>query len=107
MSTTLDMRSARNVMPMRNFASAHGYESVELICKQTSSNKIIHRVRFDNLHEYKISPKAYQRVSEGELSLIDLQYAEYCTVAGDEWVEIFVPCGAKIISEDVLAKETF
>lgn len=104
---TLDMKSARNVLPIRNFAAARGYESVELICKQTSSGKEIHRLRFDGAYEYKVSPKGYRMVSEGELSIKDLQYAEYCTVAGDEWVALFVPAGAKILSEDVLAKETF
>lgn len=104
--TELDMRSARNVMSMRAFAAAHGYSAAELVCKQTSSDKQIHRLRFDGAYEYKISPKGYRKVSEGELSLSDLQYAEYCSSEG-EWVALFVPCGAKIVSEDVLAKETF
>lgn len=107
MATTLDMRSARNVMSMRAFAAVHGYSAAELVCKQTSSDKQIHRLRFDGAYEYKISPKGYRMVSEGELSLSDLQYAEYCTSDKEEWVSLFVPCGAKIISEDVLAKETF
>lgn len=107
MSTMLDMKSARNVMPMRNFAAAHGYGSAELVCKQTSSGKQIHRLRFDGAYEFKVSPKGYRMVSEGELSIKDLQYAEYCTSDKEEWVSLFVPAGAKIVSEDVLAKETF
>lgn len=107
MSTILDMKSARNVMPMRNFAAANGYAAAELVCKKTSSGKTIHRLRFDGAYEYKISPKGYRMVSEGELSLSDLQYAEYCTSDKEEWVALFVPCGAKILSEDILAKETF
>lgn len=107
MATELDMKSARNVMPIASFAAAHGYSSAELICKKTSSDKLIRRIRFDGSAEYKISPKAYRKVVEGEISLADLQYAEYCTTDGDEWVSLFVPAGAKIVSEDVLAKETF
>lgn len=107
MATTLDMRSARNVMSMRAFAAVHGYSAAELVCKQTSSDKQIHRLRFDGAYEYKVSPKAYRLIAEGEISISDLQYAEYCTSDKEEWVSLFVPCGAKIISEDVLAKETF
>lgn len=102
----LDMKSARNVLPMKNFAAARGYSEVELVCKKTSSNKEIHRLRFDGAYEYKVSPKAYRLIAEGEISISDLQYAEYCSSEG-EWVALFVPCGAKILSEDVLAKETF
>lgn len=107
MATELDMHSARNVMHISSFAAAHGYSSAELICKKTSSDKLIRRIRFDGSAEYKISPKAYKKIVEGEISLSDLQYAEYCTIEGDEWVSLFVPMGAKIISEDILAKETF
>lgn len=107
MPTTLDMKSARNVQPINLFAAARGYSFAELVCKKTSSSKLIHRIRFDGAYEFKISPKAYRMVSEGELSLSDLQYAEYCVLDSDEWVSLFVPMGAKIVSEDVLAKTSF
>ena len=102
------MKSARNVMQMQNFVSANGFSSVELVSKTTSSNKEIHRIRFDGSYEYKVSPKAYRLVSEGEYSLRDLQYAEYCTESDpQEWVALFVPSGSRILSENILAKETF
>ena len=102
------MKSARNVLPIINFANAHGYKTAELVTKMTSSNKEIHRLRFDGVTEYKISPKAYRLISEGELSISDLQYAEYCTEEDpNSWVALFVPAGSKIISENILAKETF
>ena len=108
MATTLDMKSARNVLPISNFATSHGYKTVELINKRTSSGKEVHRLRFDGINEYKVSPKAYRLISEGEYSIMDLQYAEYCTEENpQEWVALFVPSGSRIISEDVLAKETF
>lgn len=107
MAKELDMKSARNVMPMRSFVAVHEYSTAELVCKTTSSNKSIHRIRFNGSVEYKISPKAYRKVAEGEIAISDLQYAEYCTEDGDEWVSLFVPAGAEIISEDILAKETF
>lgn len=107
-TATLDMKSAKNVQPMTNFAHAHGYKSVELVTKKTSSGKVVNRVRFDGANEYKISPKALRLVNEGEYSLRDLQYAEYATVEDpNEWVCLFVPAGSKIVSEDVLAKDTF
>ena len=102
------MKSARNVLPIVNFANAHGYKNVELISKKTSSGKEVHRLRFDGAIEYKISPKAYRLVSDGEYSIKDLQYAEYCTEEDpNDWVALFVPAGSRIISEDILAKETF
>ena len=108
MATMLDMKSARNVLPIVNFAHAHGFKNVELINKKTSSNKEVHRLRFDGTVEYKISQKAYRLISEGELSISDLQYAEYCTEDDpNSWVALFVPAGSRIVSEDVLAKETF
>lgn len=108
MATSLMMKSARNVLAIRNFANAYGYKTVELINKTTSSGKEVHRIRFDGSVEYKISPKAYRLISEGEYSLSDLQYAEYCTEDDpNNWVALFVPAGSKIVSEDVLAKETF
>ena len=108
MATTLDMKSARNVMMIKNFAAAHGYKSAELVIKKTSSGKEVHRLRFDGINEYKISPKAYRLISEGEYGISDLQYAEYCTTEDpNDWVALFVPSGSRIISEDVLAKETF
>ena len=108
MATALLMTSARNVMPIKNFATAHGYSSAELVNKKTSSGKEVHRIKFDGSYEYKISPKAFRLISEGEYSLSDLQYAEYCTVEDPtNWVSLFVPAGSKVISEDVIAKETF
>lgn len=108
MAQELMMSSARNVQTMSEFVAAHEFHSVELVCKTTSSGKKIHRLRFDGACEFKVSPKAYRLISEGELSLMDLQYAEYCTTEGkDEWVSLFVPAGAKIVGEDILAKTTF
>ena len=105
---TLLLKSARNVLPISNFATAHGYKAAELINKKTSSGKEVHRLRFDGAIEYKISPKAYRLISEGESSLSDLQYAEYCTESDpNDWVALFVPAGSRILSEDVLAKATF
>ena len=105
---TLLMKSARNVLPIVNFANAHGFKSAELIMKKTSSGKEVHRLRFDGVTEYKISPKAYRLISEGEMGISDLQYAEYCTEENpNDWVSLFVPSGSQIVSENILAKETF
>ena len=105
---TLLMESARNVLPIMNYANAHGFKTAELVNKKTSSGKEVHRLRFDGSVEYKISPKAYRLISEGELSISDLQYAEYCTESDpNDWVALFVPSGSKIVSEDILAKATF
>ena len=102
------MKSARNVLAISNFATSHGYKTVELISKKTSSGKEVRRIRFDGSVEYKVSPKAYRLISEGEYSLRDLQYAEYCTIDNpQEWVSLFVPMGSRIVSEDILAKDTF
>lgn len=102
------MSSARNVLPLKNFATSHGYKSAELLLKKTSSGKEVHRIRFDGSDEFKVSQKAYRLVREGEYSLADLQYAEYCSQEDpNEWVALFVPAVSMIISEDVLAKETF
>lgn len=108
----LDMKSAREVTPMVNFAHAHGYKRAEIVVKKTSTGKEVKRLRFDGADEYKISPKALALCADGEYSIKDLQYAEYLVEGGDknnesDWVKLFVPAGSKIVSEDVLVTDTF
>lgn len=104
----LDMKSGRNMCPISEWAAAKGYKKADVTLAKTATGKLVKRLVFDGLYKFKISPKAYDRIVEGEMSILDLQYAEY-NPEGDPntWVVLFVPMGSKIVETNTVATVSF
>ena len=107
-SQKLDMKSGRSMCPIAEWASAKGYKKADITSAKTATGKLVKRVVFDGLYKFKISQKAYDRIVEGEMSILDLQYAEY-NPEGDPntWVALFVPMGSKFVETNTVATASF
>lgn len=104
----LDMKSGRSMCPITEWVAAKGYKKAEVTLAKTATGKLVKRIVFDGIYKFKISPKAFDRINEGEMSIKDLQYAEYNPVDDpNTWVVLFVPMGSKIVETNVISAESF
>ena len=111
-NTELDLSTGRAMCPIVDWAPAKGFKKAEVKRDKTTSGKFVKRIVFDGCHRFKISKSAFAKIEAGELSIKDLQYAEYMKVGGNpadpaDWVVLFVPMGGRIESSESIAAETF